>query len=151
MIYTSQQTDTDWIMIRTESEFQSHDNLRKTEFKYLIDRTIRLNGTTTCMVVETTNAITFTLCFEDVERCFYDEDTNQIISGDHLQCLTHCDTLTNGWLIFLGVRHCEDDNQLQKWIFETGNKNPDIIDNNGDWKKATLSQLPLILQYFVNY
>ncbi len=80
-----------YIVLRTESDFTKDVELRKTEFEHLIDHTIRLKDTTSCMAVDATNTITFlppnaiafTPCFEDIERWIYNEGTNQIISETH--------------------------------------------------------------------
>ena len=111
--------------------------IRKTEFEHHIDHTIRLKDTTSCMAVDATNtntflppnAIAFTPCFEDIERWIYNEGTNQIISEKYMQCLTakHVPVTSS---FYLGLQQCGDNNKLQKWIFQTDNKNPEIIENN---------------------
>ena len=129
MYYTYDSPLKDWIFLRTESDFTSYGGLRKTEFEHLIDHTIRLKDTTSCMVVDTTNAVAFTPCFEDIDRWIYNEGTNQIISDKHMQCLTaiHVPVAST---FYLALQQCGDNNKLQKWIFQTDNKNPDIIENN---------------------
>ncbi len=118
-----------YIFLRTESDFTNDDESRKTEFEHLIDHTIRLKDTTSCIVVDTTNAIASAPCFEDIDRWIYNEGTNQIISNKHMQCITAKQVpLANTF--YLDLRQCEDNNKLQKWIFQTDNKNPDIIENN---------------------
>ena len=81
------------------------------------------------MVADTTNAIAFTPCFEDIEHWIYSEGTNQIISDKYMQCLTaiHVPMAST---FYLALQQCRDNNKLQKWIFQTDNKNPDIIENN---------------------
>jgi hypothetical protein len=126
-----------YIVLRTESDFTNNVELQKTEFEHLIDHTIRLKDTTSCMAVDATNTVTFlppnamafTPCFEDIERWIYNEGTNQIISEKYMQCLTakHVPITSS---FYLGLQQCGDNNKLQKWIFQTDNKNPDIIENN---------------------
>ena len=48
-----------YTVLRTESDFTNNAELQKTEFEHLIDRTIRLKDTASCMAVDTTNTITF--------------------------------------------------------------------------------------------
>jgi hypothetical protein len=110
-----------YIVLRTESDFTKNTEIRKTEFQNLIDDTIRLKDTTSCMAVDTTNtntflppnAMTFTSCFEDIERWIYNKGTNQIISNKHMQCLTarHVPITRTFYLV---LRHCEDNDKLQK-------------------------------------
>ena len=118
-----------YIVLRTESDFANDVESRKTEFEHLIDHTIRLKDTTSCIEVDHTNAIRTTPCFEDIDRWIYDEGTNQIISNKYMQCITAKHVpLANTF--YLDLQQCGDNNKLQKWIFQTGNKNPDIIENN---------------------
>jgi hypothetical protein len=84
MFYTPH-VQTDWIDLHNESEFRSNEKLRKTAFEHLEDHTIRLKDTTSCMVVgKTTSEITFSTCFEDIDRWIYDERSNQIISDKYM-------------------------------------------------------------------
>ena len=47
----------------------------------------------------------------------------------HMQCITAKHVpLTSTF--YLDLQQCKDNNKLQKWIFQTDNKNPDIIENN---------------------
>jgi hypothetical protein len=118
-----------YIVLRTESDFTNDVELRKTEFEHLIDHNIRPKDTTSCIVVDTTNAIAFAPCFEDIDRWIYDEGTNQIISNKHKQCIT-AKQVPLASTFYLDLQQCEENNKLQKWIFQTDNKNPDIIENN---------------------
>jgi hypothetical protein len=81
------------------------------------------------VVGKATNEITFTPCFEGIQRWIYDEGSNQNISDKHMKCLTATPV---SWLseFFLQLQHCESSNKFQKWIFETDNKNPEIVENN---------------------
>ena len=118
-----------WIVLRTESDFTSDGGIRKTEFEHLIDHAIRLKDTTSCMIVDITNAIAFAPCFEDIESWTNNEGTNQIISDKHMQCLTVIQVPV-GSTFYLALQQCGDNKKWQKWIFQTDNKNPDIIENN---------------------
>ena len=112
-----------YITLRTKSDFTNDVESQKTEFEHLIDHTIRLKDTTSCVVVDTTNAITFVACSEDIDRWIYDEGNNQIISNKHMQCITtkHVSKSSD---FYLALQNCEKNNKLQKWIFQTNNKNP---------------------------
>ena len=78
---------------------------------------------------DTTNAIAFAPCLEDIDRWIYDEGTNQIISNKHIQCIT-AKHVSKSSAFYLAPQQCENNNKLQKWIFQTDNKNLDIVENN---------------------
>jgi hypothetical protein len=91
MFYTPRE-QTNWIDLRNESDFKINE--RKTTFEYLVDYTIRLKDTTSCMVAgKSISEITFSPCFKETDCWIFDENTNQIIS-EKKHKLSHRDVNT---------------------------------------------------------
>ena len=100
----------------------------KTKFEYLVDRTIRVQNTTSCMV-RSGSRITFRNCLNSTDRWIFDENTNQIIAEEYIQCLAAGRiSMTSDFT--LKIEACDRNNNLQKWNFQCVNNNPDIIENN---------------------
>ena len=100
----------------------------KTKFEYLVDRTIRVQNTTSCMV-RSGSRITFRNCLNSTDRWIFDENTNQIIAEEYIQCLAAGQiSMTSDFT--LKIEACDRNNKLQKWNFQYVNNNPDIIENN---------------------
>jgi hypothetical protein len=74
-----------WITLNRESVLKKM-TLETTKFEYLVDRTIRVQNTTSCMV-RSGSRITFRNCLDSTDRWIFDENTNQIIAEQYIQCL----------------------------------------------------------------
>jgi hypothetical protein len=117
MFYTPHE-QTDWIDLHNETELQNNGKTKKTAFEHLVDHTIRLKDTTSCMVVgKTTSEITFKPCSKDTERWIVDESTNQIISDRHMQYLTAVPIPLLGEFV-LNLQNCVINDNFQKRIFQ---------------------------------
>ena len=116
-----------WITLNHESDFTKM-TFEKTKFEYLVDRTIRVQNTTSCMV-RSGSRITFRNCLNSTDRWIFDENTNQIIAEEYIQCLAAGQiSMTSDFT--LKIEACDRNNKLQKWNFQYVNNNPDIIENN---------------------
>ena len=74
-----------WITLNCESDFTKM-TFEKTKFEYLVDRTIRIQNTTSCMV-KSGSRITFKNCNDSADRWIFDVNTNQIIAEKYIQCI----------------------------------------------------------------
>jgi hypothetical protein len=64
-----------WITLNRESDFTKM-TFEKTKFEYLVDGTIRVQNTTSCMV-RSGPKITFKNCLDSTDHWIFDENTNQ--------------------------------------------------------------------------
>ena len=115
-----------WITLNRESVFKKTSET--TKFEYLVDRTIRVQNTTSCMAKSGTR-ITFRNCLDSTDRWIFDENINQIIAEQSIQCLA-AGRIPMKSDFTLKIEACDRNNNLQKWNFPYINNNPDIIENN---------------------
>ena len=69
-MYYSPKTNYNWITLNREKDFK-RTTLEKTKFEYLVDRTIRIQNTTSCMtktIVNTAVRVTFRNCLDSADR-----------------------------------------------------------------------------------
>jgi hypothetical protein len=115
----------DWMDLYRKPTLKKKES-EETKFEYLVDRTIRIQNTSSCMVREGSK-ITFRNCQEQSDRWIFDENTKQIISEEDVQCLSAISLYTG---FYLSHENCDLNNRMQKWVVQFINRNQDIIENN---------------------
>jgi hypothetical protein len=130
-MFYSPKTKYNWITLNRENDFK-RTALEATKFEYLVDRTIRIQNTTSCMTKTITNTVlrvTFKNCLDSTDRWIFDENTNQITAENDIQCLAAGRvTMSTGFT--LELKDCDRHDKSQKWTFQNVNNNPDIMENN---------------------
>jgi hypothetical protein len=126
-----------WITLNRESNFTKM-TFEKTKFEYLVDRTIRIQNTTSCMV-KSGSRITFKNCNDSVDRWIFDVNTNQIIAEKYIQCIA-AGRLPSNIEFTIDIKTCDRNDKSQKWIFQNVNSNPDIVENNPDISSEELQE-----------
>ena len=127
----------DWITLHRESGF-NRKTFEKTKFEYLVDRTIRIQNTTSCMVKSGTR-ITFKNCNDTTDRWIFDVNTNQIIAEKYIQCIT-AGRMPSTIEFTIDIKSCDRNDKSQKWIFQNVNSNPDIVENNPEISSEELQE-----------
>ncbi len=126
-----------WITLNRGSEF-TKTTFEKTNFEYLVDRTIRIQNTTSCMV-KMGSRITFKSCNDGTDRWILDVLTNQIIEEKNIQCIA-AGRVPSNIEFTIDIKTCNKNDKSQKWIFQNVNNNPDIIENNPEISSEELQE-----------
>jgi hypothetical protein len=80
-------------------------------------------------MVRSGSRITFKNCLDSTDRWIFDENTNQIIAEQYIQCLAAGRIpMTSDFT--LKIEACDRNDKTQKWNFQYVNNNPEIIENN---------------------
>jgi hypothetical protein len=126
-----------WITLNRESDFNKI-TFEKTKFDYLVDRTIRIKNTTSCMV-KSGSRITFKNCNDSTDRWIFDVNTNQIIAEKYIQCIA-AGRMPSNIEFTIDIKTCDRNDKSQKWIFQNVNSNPDIVENNPEISSEELRE-----------
>jgi hypothetical protein len=129
-----------WITLNRESDLNKW-TMKKTEFEYLVDRTIRIQNTTSCMV-KSESRITFKNCSDSADRWIFDVNTNQIIAEKYIHaymCIAARRTSSTTEFT-IDIQTCDRNDKSQKWIFQNVNSNPDIVENNPEISSEELQE-----------
>ncbi len=126
-----------WITLNRESDFKKW-TVEKTKFEYLVDRTKRIQNTTSCMV-KSESRIKFKNCNDSADRWIFDVNTNQIIAEKYIQCIA-AGRLPSTTEFTIDIKTCDRNDKSQKWIFQNVNSNPDIVENNPEISSEELQE-----------
>ena len=129
-MYYSPKTNYNWITLNREKDFKG-TTLENTKFEYLVDGTIRIQNTTSCMtktIVNTAVKVTFRNCLDSADRWIFDENTNQITAENDIQCLA-ARRVPMTIDFTLEIQACDRHDKSQNWNFQNVNNNSDIMEN----------------------
>ncbi|KAI9558386.1 hypothetical protein GHT06_015162 [Daphnia sinensis] len=111
-----------------------------TDFEYLVDQTIRIRNTSTCITITETNNIIPEPCSENTSRWVFDTINYQLISMEKHLCITlkDEDEGSNQSLILRKCSRPENMDDNQQWVFQTVNTNPEVLEN---FPETTIDEL----------
>ena len=131
IVYLTQQSVNQSSMAMLYNQINLNDVLpEESKFEYLVDNTIRIQQTESCLTAVNNSFIHFSECEEDPQQWIVDLETNQIISVETTLCLTAIDLLGKSEMTLI-LLQCDKEfptNRAQQWVFETFNSNPDVTE-----------------------